>query len=56
MEKKKLKGKEKLYCKIHFDVKLSLWHAIKLRIAGLSNINKGVKVTIKELIDMDKEK
>ena len=36
------------------EVKLSLWGAIKLRIAGMHSAKNHVKVTIQELIDKDR--
>jgi len=40
---------------IYVQVKLSLWGAIKLRISGI-NSKKDRKVTIQELIDIDRER
>lgn len=38
---------------VKVDVKLSLWSAIKMRIAGVSRINK--QITINELIAAKRE-
>jgi hypothetical protein len=40
---------------IKVEVDLSLWSAIKLRIAGVHFLDKHHKVTIQELIDKDRE-
>ena len=40
---------EKITIKI--DVKLSLWSAIKMRIAGIGNINKHKLVTMEEQLE-----
>ncbi len=46
MKKKKITKIGKLYCEVIMNVKISLWSAIKLRIAGIKNMFEPESINI----------